>query len=62
MLSILSKVISENERPVPDQMCGPVVFYGPKVPSLFFAILRKMSKTSLKRKTNQGIFIVSVQC
>ena len=37
MLSILSKLISENERPVPDEMCGPVVFYGPKVPLLFFA-------------------------
>ena len=46
----------ENERRSSDQMCcplrlcGPVVFYAPKVPSLFFIISRKMSKTSLKKK------------
>ena len=43
-------LINENERRGPDQMCGPlkvcgpVVLCGPIVVSLFFIILRKISK------------------
>ena len=59
--------VFENERRGPDHQCGPsilrgpVIFDGPKVLSLFFIILRKMSKT--QKKTEQAFFlIISAQC
>ena len=54
----IEKLANENERRGPDHQCGPsilrgpVILGGPKVVSLFFIILRKMSKTQKKNRTS----------